>query len=285
MTITNGFGGGAEMSNEKNLAAALAAAMSRVGDLAPDKINTEERFAYRSADVIAARCGQALAAEGIAVLPSVVAYRPVEGATSKGYKRYEAHIDMRFVVLCAEERMVCRWSACGVDYASPDRALAKAVTLAHKQFLSKLLCVGVGGAEDDIEEISHPDPAVGAPPPPPVRTPPPQPSPTTSSAPPVRTSPPQPPPSAPSASSASPSPSPPAQWVMPADAIAWAVSVGANENEFAARNALRRLLDERFGGRLTYENRDAVFQAFYEDRMRKLEKKENEANMETNGRP
>lgn len=265
-------------ANEKGLAAALAAAMRRVGDLAPDKINAEERFAYRSADVIAARCGQALAAEGIAVLPSVVDYRPAEGATSRGHKRYEAHINMRFVVLHAEERMVCRWSACGVDYASPDRALAKAVTLAHKQFLSKLLCVGVGGAEDDIEETSHPDPAVEAPPPPPVRTSPPQPSPTTSSAPPVRTSPPQPSPSAPSASSA-----PPAQWVTPADALAWAVSVGANENEFAARNALRRLLDERFGGRLTYENRDAVFAAFYQDRMRKLEEKNEKADVETDG--
>lgn len=268
------------MSNEKSLAAALAAAMRRVGDLAPDKVNAEERFAYRSADVIAARCGQALAAEGIAVLPSVVDYRPAEGATSRGYKRYEAHIDMRFVVLYAEERMVCRWSACGVDYASPDRALAKAVTLAHKQFLSKLLCVGVGGAEDDIEETSHPEPPVEAPSSaPPIRTPPPQPSSPSipSSAPPVRTPPPQPPspwttPSAPSE-----------QWVTPADAIAWAVRIGANENEFAARNALRRLIDERFGGRLTYENRDDVFKAFYEDRMRKLEEKENEANMETNG--
>lgn len=77
---------------------------------------------------------------------------------------------------------------------------------------------------------------------------------------------------APSASSAPPSP--PAQWLTPADAISWAVSVGANENEFAARNALHRLLDERFGGRLTYKNRDAVFAAFYEDRMRKLASKE-----------
>lgn len=65
-----------------------------------------------------------------------------------------------------------------------------------------------------------------------------------------------------------------AEWLnqaKPADAAkAWAVEVGAQPNEHAARNSMKKIVDERFGGSFTTANREQVLTAFYERQREKL---------------
>lgn len=54
-----------------------------------------------------------------------------------------------------------------------------------------------------------------------------------------------------------------AGWQSPADAYAWAIAEGACQNEFEAKNSLKKIVDRDFGGKLTKANmRDALL-AFY----------------------
>lgn len=226
--------------SEKTLASKVAAAVKAVGDLAPDKVNQAERFAYRSADLILSRCGQALAAEGVVVVPMMEEVSLSIGETSKGMKRYEASVKFKFTVTDGVTEWACPFTAVGVDFSSPDRALAKATTLGHKYFLAKLLCVGVGNedAEADTE------------PPPPAQERRPAPS-----------------FSAPSRARQETRLSADieeliAHWATPLDAYAWAVGVGAFANQDAARAAFRSMVEREFGGRLNADNLAAAFQRF-----------------------
>lgn len=58
-----------------------------------------------------------------------------------------------------------------------------------------------------------------------------------------------------------------AEWMnydKPVDAAkAWAVKCGAQPNDHAARNSLKKIVDEQFGGRLTGENVAQVLTKFY----------------------
>jgi hypothetical protein len=137
---------------ETTLAARLAAAMRRMGNLKPDKFNQADRFAYRSADLILSAANEALAAEGVVIIPAVEELAERVGQSGGGKARYEAQIKMRFIVTDGAASFEVMWSSLGVDYTAPDRALAKAITLGHKYFVSKLLMVGVGNDEDDHEQ-------------------------------------------------------------------------------------------------------------------------------------
>lgn len=229
--------------SEKTLAAKVAAAVKAVGDLAPDKINQTEHFAYRSADLILSRCGQALAAEGVVVIPAVEEALLSIGESSKGVKRYEALVKFKFVVTDGVTEWICPFSAAGVDFSSPDRAVAKATTLGHKYFLAKLLCVGVGNedAEADVE-----------PPSPPAQARRPAPSPSAPSR--VRQE----------TRLAADVEELIAQWATPLDAYAWAVRAGAFADQDAARAAFRSMVEREFGGSLNTGNLATAFGKFVE---------------------
>ena len=68
-----------------------------------------------------------------------------------------------------------------------------------------------------------------------------------------------------------------ARWANAADAYAWAVEAGACENEHEARASLKKIVDARFGGRLTGDNMAAVFEAFHARQMEKLHERANAA--------
>ena len=68
-----------------------------------------------------------------------------------------------------------------------------------------------------------------------------------------------------------------ARWASAADAYAWAVEAGACENEHEARASLKKIVDARFGGRLTADNMAAVFEAFHARQMEKLHERANAA--------
>lgn len=65
-------------------------------------------------------------------------------------------------------------------------------------------------------------------------------------------------------------------WLSPEDAKAWAVNVGACENEFEARNSLKKIVDGVGGGRLRKENAAAIYLAFLRRQMEKLAERQPE---------
>lgn len=50
----------------------------------------------------------------------------------------------------------------------------------------------------------------------------------------------------------------------------WAVNIGACENDFEAKNSLKKIVDTDFGGRLTTQNKTEVLTAFYNRQQEKL---------------
>lgn len=63
-----------------------------------------------------------------------------------------------------------------------------------------------------------------------------------------------------------------ARWTSPDDAYAWAVEVGASDNVFAARNAMKAIV-EAHGGRFTQEKAPAIYIAFYQERIKRAQEK------------
>lgn len=61
-------------------------------------------------------------------------------------------------------------------------------------------------------------------------------------------------------------------WEKPDDAYDWAVSVGASENIHSARNAMKNAVEAN-GGRFTKENAQAIYVAFYHERMARAQEK------------
>ena len=61
-------------------------------------------------------------------------------------------------------------------------------------------------------------------------------------------------------------------WATPADAQAWAVEIGASENEHAARNAFKTIVDAH-GGKLTIANMRAIYIAYYHERTKRAQEK------------
>ena len=151
-------------TQETTLAGKIAAASLDVGGkLNPDKRNQEQRYDYISADKILAVCGQALAAQGVAVFPEitgVVADTVNYTKTYQGRVEEKSRIDARvqFSMKVTDGRETCdlMWIGFGTDYATPDKAVYKAITSGHKYFMVKLLNVGAGNEDSEHDEQDQP---------------------------------------------------------------------------------------------------------------------------------
>ena len=143
------------------LAAKLAQAVLDVGGkLAADKRNLEQKYDYISADKILSIGGQALAAQGIVIVPAVIASN-VEAVTyTKTYQgreevksRYDASVTFAMTVTDGESSLEFPWIGVGNDYAVPDKAAYKAITSGHKYFVAKLLMIGVGNEDGEHDQV------------------------------------------------------------------------------------------------------------------------------------
>jgi DNA polymerase III delta prime subunit len=61
-------------------------------------------------------------------------------------------------------------------------------------------------------------------------------------------------------------------WEKPDDAYEWAVGIGASDNTFAARNAMKTIV-EAHGGRFTKDNAMSIYTAYYHERMARAQEK------------
>lgn len=80
------------------------------------------------------------------------------------------------------------------------------------------------------------------------------------------------PPAAPAPAAADDVPAEVRAWERPDDAYEWAVGVGASENVHSARNAMKNIVDAH-GGRFTKDNAQAIYVAYYHERMARAQEK------------
>lgn len=280
------------------------------GSLSKDKTNTSDRYSYVSADSIIASAGQCLASVGVTVFPAITSTEVVTFDRGQGKFRYDARVQFCFIVADDESQMELIWPGYGSDYTVPDKAIYKAITSGHKYFLAKLLCIGADNEDGEHEteasatlagstnEGPNTCPSCRAPvgkihanncqvPTPKTTV-----QPTTKQA--AQTAQPKqaaakvqdaPPadftldsvPAIPFETDASrefaaiPSASAPRpRWNRPDEAYAWAIESGACANEFEAKNSLKKITDERFDGKLTGNNLQSAFDAFYARQLEKL---------------
>lgn len=234
------------------LIAKLAAASIKVGALATDKVNSQQNYSYISADKILDRAGEALAQQGIVIIPGIASESTVryEGTDKYGkpQARYDALVSFNMLITDGDNTIEYPWVGRGNDYAVPDKALYKAITSGHKYFLMKLLNIGVGNEDGEHEES------------PPAA----QPAAKQSAPAPVQDNP------FDGASLAPQEIDLIDSWDTPADAYAWAIEAGACANEFEAKNSMKKVVEAQFAGKLTKANMRAALSAFYSRQQEKL---------------
>ena len=143
------------MPDKLTLAARIAQASIDVGEFTADKINPEQNYRYISADAVLARGGNALAKNGVAVIPSVTdAMIAVVDRGPNKSPRQDARVTFCMTITDGEKEVTAIWYGFGSDYSVPDKAIYKAVTSGHKYFLMKLLNIGAGN--DDGEHEGEP---------------------------------------------------------------------------------------------------------------------------------
>lgn len=133
----------------------LAKASIEVGSLAADKKNKDQNYDYISADQILQKAGDALANNGVCVIPSIDSTELTFTERQGKAPRIDAEIVFTMTVTDGEKDIVSRWTGWGSDYSTPDKAVYKAITSGHKYFLMKLLSIGIGN-EDGEHEVEAP---------------------------------------------------------------------------------------------------------------------------------
>lgn len=141
------------MTEKSGLYGKIVKVSEAIGALAADKKNTDQGYDYISADKVLERAGKAMANAGLVVIPAI-ACEATETVTYKSYNkektRYDCVVEFDMTIADVEgESITQRWVSRGVDYASPDKALFKAITSGHKYFLMKLFNVGIGNEDGE----------------------------------------------------------------------------------------------------------------------------------------
>lgn len=142
-----------EIVTKNTLAPKIAKATLAVGGtLKADKYNKEQGYNYISADKILDRAGQALAEQGIAIIPQVTSSEITWFDRGNGKGRWDAHIKMLMLVTDGENQFLAPWEGWGCDYSVPDKAHYKAVTSGDKYFRMKLLSIGEGNEDSEHDD-------------------------------------------------------------------------------------------------------------------------------------
>jgi hypothetical protein len=133
------------------LAGKIAKASIEVGAFRADKKNQDQNYAYISADQVLSRAGDALAKQGIAVIPNTVKTTLTTVERPNKSPRIDAAVEFSMSIRDEDSEITASWIGFGSDYMTPDKAIYKAITSGHKYFLMKLLNIGIGNEDSEHE--------------------------------------------------------------------------------------------------------------------------------------
>ncbi len=130
----------------------IVKASHEVGALATDKKNPQGNYDYISSDKILQRAGDALANNGLSLVPSITSAMTEAYRTNEQSKPFWcANVAMVMTLSDGETTLEYPWFGMGTDYTVADKAFFKAITSGHKYFLMKLLNIGVGNEDGEHE--------------------------------------------------------------------------------------------------------------------------------------
>lgn len=147
-----------EPTNAK-LFAKMARVMGSVRTLEKTGENKFDKYNYVTSDAIATRIGKALAAEGVAFLPSLVNVETSEYTAKSGGSNFRTVVQMQITFACTDSgaTYTILWSGEAIDRS--DKSISKAAVSAVKYALLKTFLLA-GGDEEDADAES---PVVDAP--------------------------------------------------------------------------------------------------------------------------
>lgn len=130
-----------------------------VGQMSPDKRNTQQNYDYISADMVLQEAGKAMSENGLVIIPTITAEctESIEYTDNygKAKTRFDSVIEFDMIVADDTETIKAHWLGRGTDYSSPDKAVYKAITSGHKYFLMKLFCIGIGNEDSEHDELKN----------------------------------------------------------------------------------------------------------------------------------
>jgi len=246
-------------TNNATLFGKMAAVMGSVRTLEKTGRNTYDKYDYVTADAIAIAIGREMAKQKLVLIPSVTSVDTTEYTTAKGGTNFRTVVHMDMTLACGDTGATCAAAWVGEAIDRSDKSISKAIVSATKYFLLKTFLLAGG---DDDADAETPEVAVRA-----ATS-----QHTANGAKTQQRAPESPTEAMAQAAQADDNPfedvSPYgrkliASWAGPQDAYAWAIQEGACANEYEARNSLKKIIDARFGGKLTQQNMNAALTAFY----------------------
>lgn len=128
------------MSEQRSLAARLAAAQADIGTAPKDGKNTHFKYSYTSAANVLSRVQKAFATHGLAIVSTD---KEIIKEESNGKQRY-VRIRLALTVGCDGSEEKVTWLAFGEGVDTGDKACAKAATMAVKYALRDGMLIGFG---------------------------------------------------------------------------------------------------------------------------------------------
>lgn len=120
------------------------------GKLRADKRHEQQNYNYLSANQILQEVGNAMADNGLAVVPGVTGSQAelLEPTNKKPF--FNATVTFVMYVSDVDGNVFeTPWLGMGADYTAPDKATYKAITSGHKYFLMKLFNIGIGNMDSE----------------------------------------------------------------------------------------------------------------------------------------
>lgn len=140
----------------RTLAEKIAAVMGHLNRVPKNGRNAFHGYDYATEGDVADTVREALAAEGVACIPSVEEFQTKEGTTAKGAPQVIATVKVKYTITDGHEVLSAIFFGMAADNAPGDKALYKALTGAHKYFMLKTFSISTGDDEDPEREPDAP---------------------------------------------------------------------------------------------------------------------------------
>ncbi len=127
--------------------AAVAATMAQDG-IAKARRNQAQGYSFRGIDDVYNALGKVLAANGLVVLPRVLARECIERQTAKGSPLFYVTVEVEFDFVSAEDGSKHTVKTYGEAMDSADKATNKAMSAAYKYAAMQAFCIPTEGDND-----------------------------------------------------------------------------------------------------------------------------------------
>jgi hypothetical protein len=133
--------------------ASVAATMAQDG-IAKARRNQAQGYSFRGIDDVYNALGKVLAANGLVVLPRVLARECIERQTAKGSPLFYVTVEVEFDFVSAEDGSKHVVKTYGEAMDSADKATNKAMSAAYKYAAMQAFCIPTEG-DNDVDGHTH----------------------------------------------------------------------------------------------------------------------------------